>query len=94
MYTGVTNNLERRIFEHKNKTIKGFSSQYELNKLVYYEVYGDIEMAISREKQIKRWSRAKKNDRVNDMNPEWKDLSEGWYEDPSAALGMTKGRVV
>ncbi len=90
LYTGVTNNLERRIYEHKHKLIDGFSKKYELNKLVYYEVFGDIKMAISREKQIKNWSRGKKNERVNAMNPKWKDLSEGWFEDPSVPLRFTR----
>jgi putative endonuclease len=75
LYTGVTNNLERRIQEHKNKIILGFSSKYNLNKIVYYEQFSDIEDAISREKQIKGGSREKKIVLINNMNPEWKDLS-------------------
>ncbi|MFA5080180.1 MAG: GIY-YIG nuclease family protein [Candidatus Paceibacterota bacterium] len=75
LYTGVTNNLKRRIQEHKNKIILGFSSKYNLNKIVYYEQFSDIEDAISREKQIKGGSREKKIILINNMNPEWKDLS-------------------
>ncbi len=75
LYTGVTNNLERRIYEHKNKLIKGFSSKYNLNKLVYYEITNDINSAIVREKKIKGGSRKKKIELINLMNPDWKDLS-------------------
>ena len=76
LYTGVTNNLERRIYEHKQKLIPGFSSKYNLTKLVYFEVTQDIESAISREKQIKGWLRIKKKRLIESMNPAWKDLSE------------------
>ncbi len=74
LYTGVTNNLKRRCFEHREKLVKGFTSKYNVTKLVYYEVCQDIETAISREKQIKGGSRAKKLELVNQMNPAWKDL--------------------
>ncbi|MDD5639813.1 MAG: GIY-YIG nuclease family protein [Candidatus Pacebacteria bacterium] len=75
LYTGVTNNLERRIQEHKSKIISSFSNKYNLNKIVYYEQFNNIEDAISREKQIKGGSRKKKIDLVNNINPEWRDLS-------------------
>ncbi|HOP47854.1 MAG TPA: GIY-YIG nuclease family protein [Desulfobacteraceae bacterium] len=78
IYTGVTNNLERRIYEHKNKLIKGFSEKYNLNKLVYFEVTPDVISAIEREKEIKKWRREKKNKLVNLMNPKWDDLSSCW----------------
>ncbi len=74
LYTGVTNDLKRRVYEHKEKLVKGFSSKYNLDKLVFYEVTGNIESAISREKQIKGGSRQKKIDLVNSVNPDWKDL--------------------
>ncbi len=74
LYTGVTNNLKRRVYEHKEKIIKGFTSKYNIDKLIYYEIYDDIENAIKREKQIKDTSRAKKEKLINAMNPEWKDL--------------------
>ncbi len=77
LYTGVTNNLKRRIYEHKNKIIQGFTSRYNIVKLVYYEMYNDIYMAINREKQIKAGPRKKKIDLINGMNPEWKDLYDG-----------------
>ena len=75
MYLGVTNNLKRRIYEHKNKLIKGFTEKYNLNKLVFFEETQDITSAIAREKEIKKWRREKKNQLVNRMNPNWKDLS-------------------
>ena len=78
MYVGVTNNLERRIYEHKNKLIKGFTEKYNVNKLVYFEETQDVTAAIEREKKIKKWRRKKKNQLVNLMNPKWDDLSSGW----------------
>jgi len=78
LYTGVTNNLERRISEHKQKLISGFTKRYNICKLVYYEHTTDVHSTINREKEIKRWRREKKNNLVNTMNPEWKDLSETW----------------
>jgi putative endonuclease len=74
LYTGVTNDLKRRVYEHKEKLVKGFTSKYNLYKLVFYEVTEDIDSAISREKKIKGGSRQRKIDLINDMNPEWKDL--------------------
>jgi putative endonuclease len=75
-YVGVTNNLIRRVYEHKNKLVKGFTSKYNINKLVYYEVFSDVCDAIYREKQIKSWSRKKKIEMIEKFNPEWKDLYE------------------
>ena len=75
-YTGVTNDLYRRIDEHETKSVKGFVSKYHINKLVYYEVCDDIESAIIREKQIKSWSRKAKVTLINDGNPDWNDLYE------------------
>jgi len=75
LYTGVTNNLERRIWEHKNGIDKGsFTYKHNCHKLVYYEVFGDIEYAIAREKQLKNWKRAWKNELIVKMNPDWRDL--------------------
>ncbi len=74
LYVGVTNNLVRRIYEHKNKLIDGFSAKYNLNKLIYYEHTNDIESAISREKQIKNYSRAKKEQLIGKFNSTKKDL--------------------
>ena len=74
LYTGVTNNLLRRVFEHKNKTNKGFTQKYNVDKLGYYEVFDNIISAIEREKQIKGGSRKKKLELIESINPEWKDL--------------------
>ena len=80
LYTGVTNNLERRVFEHKNKLVAGFTSKYNITKLVYYEETSDVHSALAREKQIKGWLRAKKVDLIEDENPDWNDLSLEWYK--------------
>ena len=72
----MTNDLERRIYEHKSKIFEGFSKKYNLNKLVYYEYTNDVNAAIRREKEIKKWRREKKNKLIESMNPEWKDLAE------------------
>lgn len=74
LYTGVTNDLVRRVYEHKNKLLAGFTKKYNVDRLVYYEVCGSIIAAIEREKQIKGWSRKKKIDVINALNPEWNDL--------------------
>ena len=74
LYTGVTNDLQRRVYEHKSKLIDGFTKKYNVTKLVYYEIFDDSYAAISREKQIKAGSRQKKIDLVNSINQEWKDL--------------------
>jgi len=76
LYTGVTNDLVRRVFEHKNQMVDGFTKRYNLKYLVYYEVTDDVYAAIAREKQIKGWLRAKKLQLIHSMNPTWKDLSE------------------
>lgn len=77
LYTGVTNNLLRRVYEHKNKSIEGFTKKYNITKLVYFEEIDDVSMAIAREKEIKGWLRIKKIKLIESMNPEWRDLSEG-----------------
>lgn len=76
LYVGVTNNLARRVFEHKSKVTKGFTQKYNLHKLVYFEETTDVAAAITREKEIKKWRREKKNNLVSSINPEWRDLSE------------------
>jgi len=78
LYTGVTNNLIRRVYEHKNHLVDGFTDKYNITRLVYYEATNDVRSAIEREKQIKGWLRKKKIDLIESMNPEWKDLSEEW----------------
>ncbi len=74
LYIGVTNNLERRIVEHKNKLVKGFSSKYNLDKLVYFESFNSIEDAIINEKRLKGWTRKRKIELIESVNPEWKSL--------------------
>lgn len=76
MYVGVTNNLQRRIYEHKNDLIEGFTKKYHVHKLVYYEAGEDINSVIAREKQIKAGSRQKKIDLIEKFNPQWKDLGD------------------
>ena len=78
LYIGVTSELVRRVYQHKTKAFKGFTSKYNCDKLVYFEVYLNINEAIIREKQLKKGTRKRKNDLINIENPEWKDLSEGW----------------
>ncbi len=79
LYTGVTNNLERRVYEHKNKFIDGFTKKYDLTRLVYFEEASDINSAISREKQIKGWLRKKKIELIRSLNPRWLDLAQEWF---------------
>ena len=78
LYTGVTNNLERRLSEHCSKSNNGFTSKYSINKLVYYDSTNDIRAAIAREKQIKNYSRRRKNRLIESVNPQWEDLSKLW----------------
>lgn len=78
LYTGMTNSLERRVWEHKNKAVPGFTKQYNCDRLVYFEIYTEVDQAIAREAQLKAWSRAKKNALVATTNPEWHDLAAEW----------------
>lgn len=78
MYIGVTNDLQRRLYEHKSKQIEGFTKKYNVNKLVYYEYTTDINAAIAREKELKGWRRSKKDALVISTNPNWNDLSKEW----------------
>ena len=81
LYVGVTNDLERRMFEHKNKLVKGFSSKYNLDKLVYFEQYSNINLAIKREKQLKKWKREWKIKLIVEDNIDWNNLSKDWFEE-------------
>ena len=81
LYIGVTSQLVKRVYQHKTKAYKGFTARYNCDKLIYFEVYSDINEAIAREKQLKKGTRKRKNELVNQENPEWKDLSEGWVFD-------------
>ena len=80
LYVGVTNALDRRMYQHKHKLTPGFTSRYNVNKLVYFEETTDVREAIAREKILKGWRRARKVDLVNTLNPGWRDLSADWYE--------------
>lgn len=79
LYTGVTGNLARRIFEHQTHVVRGFTDRYNCTKLVYAEAVDNPESAILREKQIKGWKREKKISLINSLNPEWRDLSETFF---------------
>ena len=81
LYTRVTNDILRRVTEHKQKKGSEFTSKYNIDRLVFFEPFSDVRAAISREKQIKGWKREKKINLIESINPDWKDLSEGWYEE-------------
>lgn len=80
LYTGVTSNLIKRVYEHKHKLVDGFTNKYNITRLVYYEETNNVMSAISREKQIKGWLRKKKIELIKTLNPKWQDLCEGWYK--------------
>lgn len=74
LYIGITNNIAKRVWEHKNQKVDGFTKKYEVHHLVYYEIYDNPESAIAREKQLKKWNRKWKIELIQEKNPEWKDL--------------------
>ena len=80
LYIGITNNLERRMLEHKEGLVEGFTSQYGVHRLIYFETYRDVRNAIRREKQLKGWRREKKIALIEKVNAGWKDLARAWYE--------------
>ncbi len=84
LYTGVTNDLARRVKEHKQGLIPGFAQKYRVMRLVYFEQFGDIRDAITREKQIKGWVRARKIELIEARNPTWADLAENWFQQPTS----------
>ena len=86
LYTGMTNSLEKRVWQHKNHAIPGFTARYNCVWLIYFEVFQDVNQTISRETQIKTWSRKKKEALINSMNPEWKDLAADWYAEPDLRI--------
>ncbi|MGH9451687.1 MAG: GIY-YIG nuclease family protein [Terriglobia bacterium] len=86
LYTGVTNNLERRVYQHKHGLLTGFTSDYRITRLVHYEEIGDIRAAICRERQIKDWLRAKKVAWIESRNPTWEDVSVDWYSKAGPSL--------
>jgi len=79
LYVGVTNDLESRVWEHKQQKVEGFTKRYRITRLVYYEEYSQVDEALAREKQIKGWLRRKKVALIEEGNPPWEDLSAGWY---------------
>jgi len=80
LYVGVTNDLQRRVEQHKQKLVEGFSARYNITRLVYYEVTNNVHAALAREKEIKGWRRSKKVALIESVNPAWRDLSDDWYE--------------
>ncbi len=78
LYIGVTNNLQRRVYEHQHHLVAGFTSKYHMTRLVYFEATSDVNAAIEREKQLKGWLRSKKVALIESINPDWRDLSEEW----------------
>jgi putative endonuclease len=88
LYVGVTNNLERRVYEHKQKLIEGFTSTYNVNRLVYFAETNEVTDAIAREKEIKGWLRVKKVKLIEELNPYWEDLSADWFTGVSNDVEM------
>ena len=86
LYIGMTNNLERRIYEHKHKLVPGFTTKYNLHRLVYFEHGNDVTSVIAREKELKGWLRSKKKALVTSFNPEWRDLSMDWQTSRDSSL--------
>lgn len=86
LYTGITNNLERRVYQHKHGLLPGFTSEYRITRLVHFEEFGDVRAAIYREKQIKGWLRVKKIALIESRNPTWEDLSENWHKKAGSSL--------
>jgi len=82
LYTGVTNSLQRRVIQHRLKQVPGFTKKYNVTRLVYFEVFGNIRLAIAREKEIKAWTRKKRVTLIESKNPRWADLSADWFPEP------------
>ncbi len=93
LYTGMTNNLEKRVFQHKNKELEGYTSHWNICRLVHSESFDDVRTAIDREKEIKGWRRAKKIKLIESKNRNWHDLSEGWRGEPSSAKSLVPRRT-
>ena len=88
LYTGATSDLEHRVFQHRHKLLGGFTARYNINRLVYYEVSREVRAAITREKQIKNWSRKKKVALIESVNRDWNDLSAAWHGTEAGATGV------
>ena len=92
LYVGITGFFDKRIHQHKYDSIEGFTEKYQIHRLVYYESYQDVQVAIAREKQVKRWRREKKIALIEKFNPRWQDLAENWGREmrfPGQSLGRT-----
>jgi putative endonuclease len=89
LYVGVTNDLTRRVHEHKQKLVPGFTSRYNMNQLVYFESTPDVSAAVAHERQIKGWRRSRKVDLVHSMNPKWEDLAANWYDEWGRLPGLS-----
>ena len=85
LYVGITSNLHFRLRQHKEHVFRGFTAQYEVDRLLYFETFKEVTNAIAREKQLKGWRREKKIALIRSMNPQWQDLSKGWYDKPAVA---------
>jgi putative endonuclease len=85
LYIGVTSDLERRVYEHKNHLLPGFTDKYKVDRLVYFEATDDVTAAIAREKQLKGWRRARKMELIAERNPYWQDLAADWYSSLDAS---------
>jgi putative endonuclease len=94
LYVGVTNNLERRMYEHKHKLTPGFASRYNIDRLVHIEVFSDVNDAVRREKEIKGWGRAKKAALIESENPTWRDLSVEWFIGDPAVMTEQTGEAI
>jgi putative endonuclease len=86
LYTGMTNDLKRRVYEHKQKLTEGFTKKYNVTRLAYYDQTSDVQTALVREKEIKKWRRSKKIALIKTINPKWQDLSAGWYDEVTQDL--------
>ena len=95
LYIGLSSNIHKRVWQHKNRIFDGFTCRYNVDRLVYFENFEDVRNGIDRERQLKRWSREKKIALIQSLNPTWQDLSEGWYKstaDPSTRARDVKSR--
>lgn len=93
LYIGVTSNIEARMVQHKTKKFEGFTADYNCNRLVWYERYGEVHAAIAREKRLKGWTRAKKLTLIEKLNPTWIDLSEDWGKPLQPVLGNVEPKL-
>jgi putative endonuclease len=91
LYVGLTSDIHRRVYQHKTKAYKGFTSKYSCDQLVYFESFDQVFDAISREMELKKWRREWKETLIRENNPSWDDLSVGWYDEESLGCGLPRG---